>query len=152
MHCIRAKRVVAELVTNRVTKIGFGGTSPKAGVDLVIQHDGELVRALRGTFCNRKRRGDCNEPSQQDPSTDVSPGHFDRGQPTISRDQAGLALSAPDSNTLRAAIESVLGDAELRRGARKVAGEIAALPTIESAVDALVGMAAGRNRRTTVDR
>jgi hypothetical protein len=65
---------------------------------------------------------------------------------------AGLALSAPDSNTLRAAIESVLGDAELRRGARKVASEIAALPTIESAVDALVGMAAGRNRRTTVDR
>lgn len=55
---------------------------------------------------------------------------------------AGIALSAPDAHALRAAIESLLGDAQLRRGARKIADDIAALPTMDSAVDALVAMAA----------
>jgi UDP:flavonoid glycosyltransferase YjiC (YdhE family) len=55
---------------------------------------------------------------------------------------ARLALSAPDASALRAAIVRVLDDAELRRGARRIADEMAALPNIESAVDVLVGMTA----------
>ena len=53
---------------------------------------------------------------------------------------AGLALTKPEARALRAAIETVLGDAELRTQAEKLASEIAAMPTIESAVDVLLGI------------
>ena len=62
---------------------------------------------------------------------------------SVAAARAGLALPAPDASALRAAIERVLGDAELRRGAQRIADEMAALSPIESAVDRLVGMAAG---------
>jgi UDP:flavonoid glycosyltransferase YjiC (YdhE family) len=52
---------------------------------------------------------------------------------------AGLASSKPDAGALRAAIEKVLAAPELRREAQRLAGEIAALPTIERAVDVLLG-------------
>jgi UDP:flavonoid glycosyltransferase YjiC (YdhE family) len=50
---------------------------------------------------------------------------------------AGLAIPNADVSTLRAAIERVLVDAELHAGAKKLAAEIAALPPLERAVDAL---------------
>jgi UDP:flavonoid glycosyltransferase YjiC (YdhE family) len=53
---------------------------------------------------------------------------------------AALALSKPDASALRAAIEHVLAAAELRREAQRLASEIAALPTIDRAVEALLGM------------
>jgi UDP:flavonoid glycosyltransferase YjiC (YdhE family) len=53
----------------------------------------------------------------------------------------GLVLAQPDAGELRAAIQTVLEDPELRRSARRIADEIAAMPTIESAVDRLLGMA-----------
>jgi UDP:flavonoid glycosyltransferase YjiC (YdhE family) len=54
---------------------------------------------------------------------------------------AGLALSKPDARVLRAAIERVLADAEHRRVARRIAEEIATLPTADDVVDVLVAMA-----------
>ncbi len=54
---------------------------------------------------------------------------------------AGLALTKPEASALRAASQTVLGDAELRTQAVKLASEIAAMPTIESAVDVLLGIA-----------
>jgi UDP:flavonoid glycosyltransferase YjiC (YdhE family) len=51
---------------------------------------------------------------------------------------AGLSLTKPDVSQLRAAIETVLGAAELRRSARRIADEIAAMPTIDSAVEVLL--------------
>jgi UDP:flavonoid glycosyltransferase YjiC (YdhE family) len=53
---------------------------------------------------------------------------------------AGLALPAPDAHTLRAAIEQVLADPELRRGARRLADEMASMASIERAVDALASI------------
>lgn len=54
---------------------------------------------------------------------------------------AGLALSKPDAGVLRAAIERVLADADHRRVARRIADEIATLPTADDVVDVLVAMA-----------
>jgi UDP:flavonoid glycosyltransferase YjiC (YdhE family) len=53
---------------------------------------------------------------------------------------AGLDLPAPDAQALRAAIERVLADPELRRGARRIADEMAGMASMESAIAALVGM------------
>jgi MGT family glycosyltransferase len=54
---------------------------------------------------------------------------------------AGLALTKPEASELRAAIQKVLGDAQLRARAAELASEIAAMPTMESAVDVLLGIA-----------
>jgi hypothetical protein len=54
---------------------------------------------------------------------------------------AGLALTSPDAGALRAAIERVLADGDLRRVAGQTAAEMAALPTVDDAVDVLVGLA-----------
>ncbi len=54
---------------------------------------------------------------------------------------AGIALSKPDVAAVRAAIERALADTELRAGARRMAADIAALPPIEHAVDALITLA-----------
>ncbi len=54
---------------------------------------------------------------------------------------AGIALPGPDAAGLRAAVERVLADAELGRGARRVAEEIAALPPVEAAVERMAAMA-----------
>jgi len=51
---------------------------------------------------------------------------------------AGLALTQPETGALRSAIQTVLGDPELRSQAVRLASEIAAMPTIESAVDVLL--------------
>jgi UDP:flavonoid glycosyltransferase YjiC (YdhE family) len=53
---------------------------------------------------------------------------------------AGLALSKPDASALRAAIQRVLDAPELRLQAQRLAREIAAMPTIDSAVDVLLGV------------
>jgi UDP:flavonoid glycosyltransferase YjiC (YdhE family) len=55
---------------------------------------------------------------------------------------AGIAVPAPDAATLRAALERLLADPAFGRHARRLAGEIAALPPIEAAVASLVAMAA----------
>lgn len=60
----------------------------------------------------------------------------------VARAGAGIALTKPDASTLRAAIQRVLEAPELRRQARRLAGEIAAMPTIDDAVDVLLGVAA----------
>jgi UDP:flavonoid glycosyltransferase YjiC (YdhE family) len=54
---------------------------------------------------------------------------------------AGLNLDKPDASTLRDAIETLLEVPEFRRCARRIADEIAAMPTIDNAVDLLPGMA-----------
>jgi len=54
---------------------------------------------------------------------------------------AGLALAKPDASTLRAAVERVLAEAAFRSNARRLAAEIAALPTLDRAVAALLGVA-----------
>jgi UDP:flavonoid glycosyltransferase YjiC (YdhE family) len=53
---------------------------------------------------------------------------------------AGLALTKPEAGPLRTAIQTVLGNAQLRTQAAKLASEIAAMPTIDSAVDVLLGI------------
>jgi len=53
---------------------------------------------------------------------------------------AGLTLSEPDAAALRAAIQKALDGPELRLQARRLAEEIAAMPTIDDVVDALVGL------------
>jgi len=53
---------------------------------------------------------------------------------------AGLALSQPDASALRDAILRTLEAPELRREARRLSVEIAAMPTIDSAVASLIGM------------
>jgi UDP:flavonoid glycosyltransferase YjiC (YdhE family) len=55
---------------------------------------------------------------------------------------AGIALPAPDAAALRAAVQRVLGEADFGHGARRIADEIAALPSIDAAVAALVAIAA----------
>jgi UDP:flavonoid glycosyltransferase YjiC (YdhE family) len=56
---------------------------------------------------------------------------------------AGLAVPNPDVGALRAALERALVDQGLRAGARRIAHEMAALPSLESAVDAMTALAAG---------
>jgi UDP:flavonoid glycosyltransferase YjiC (YdhE family) len=51
----------------------------------------------------------------------------------------GLTLPKPDAAELRAAIQRVLDAPELRQRARQLAEEIAGMPTIDSAVDVLLG-------------
>ena len=58
----------------------------------------------------------------------------------IARAGAGLALTNPDAGALRAAIQSVLETPSIRAQAKKLADEIAAMPTIESAIDQLLEM------------
>jgi hypothetical protein len=53
---------------------------------------------------------------------------------------AGIALTKPDASALRTAIEEVLQAPELRAQARRLASEIAAMPTIARAVDVLLQM------------
>ena len=50
----------------------------------------------------------------------------------------------PDPSRLRAAIERVLVEDAFRRNARKIADEIAALPTLDRAVAALLAVGGGR--------
>jgi hypothetical protein len=47
----------------------------------------------------------------------------------------------PDVGALRLALERTLVDQGLRAGAKKIADEMAALPSLEDAVDAMVAMA-----------
>ena len=54
---------------------------------------------------------------------------------------AGIDLPSPTAAALRAAIARALDDAELRRGAERIAAEIAGLPSLDAAVDQLLGMA-----------
>lgn len=51
---------------------------------------------------------------------------------------AGLALTKPDAGELRAALQNVLEVPAFRVEARRLAGELAALPTIEGAVDVML--------------
>jgi UDP:flavonoid glycosyltransferase YjiC (YdhE family) len=51
---------------------------------------------------------------------------------------AGIAVFDPDPASLRAALERVLSDAGLRDGARRIAAEMAAMPDMDAAVDALL--------------
>jgi MGT family glycosyltransferase len=53
---------------------------------------------------------------------------------------AGLTLIKPDADTLRAAVQTALDGPELRLQARRFAEEIAAMPTIDDIVDAMVGL------------
>jgi MGT family glycosyltransferase len=53
---------------------------------------------------------------------------------------AGLTLLNPDADALRAAVRTALDGPELRVQARRFAEEIAAMPTIDDVVDALVGL------------
>jgi hypothetical protein len=50
-------------------------------------------------------------------------------------------LPDPDAAGLRAAVERLLANADFVRSAGRVAEEIAALPPVDSAVDAMAGMA-----------
>ena len=52
---------------------------------------------------------------------------------------AGLALNQPNAVELRVAIQRALDAPELRQRARRFAMEIAAMPTIDSAVEAMFG-------------
>ena len=54
---------------------------------------------------------------------------------------AGIDLPAPDAASLRAAVERVLADTEIGRGARRIAEEIAALPPADAAVAEVTAMA-----------
>jgi MGT family glycosyltransferase len=58
----------------------------------------------------------------------------------VARAGAGLALTKPDAGALRAAIQSVLETPSIRAQAQKLADEIAAMRTIDSAVDQLLEM------------
>jgi len=58
--------------------------------------------------------------------------------------EAGIALSGPDVATLRAAVERVLVDPVLHAGAKNMSAELAALPPLEQAVDALIALAANQ--------
>ncbi len=53
---------------------------------------------------------------------------------------AGLTLVKPDTDALRAAIKTALDAPELRLQARRFADEIAAMPTVDEVVDAMVGL------------
>jgi UDP:flavonoid glycosyltransferase YjiC (YdhE family) len=58
----------------------------------------------------------------------------------VARAGAGLALTKPDAGALRAAIQSVLETPSIRAQAQKLANEMAAMPTIDSAVHQLLEM------------
>jgi UDP-N-acetylglucosamine:LPS N-acetylglucosamine transferase len=58
----------------------------------------------------------------------------------VARAGAGVALTKPGADELRAAIQSVLETPSIRAQAQKLAAEIAAMPTIESAIDQLLEM------------
>jgi UDP:flavonoid glycosyltransferase YjiC (YdhE family) len=58
----------------------------------------------------------------------------------IARAGAGLTVDA-DARAMRAALERVLADAEIRRNAQRIAAEMAALPALDQAVDAMVALA-----------
>lgn len=51
---------------------------------------------------------------------------------------AGIAVFTPDESSLRAAMERVLADTEMRANARRIADEMAAMPSIDDAIDALL--------------
>jgi UDP:flavonoid glycosyltransferase YjiC (YdhE family) len=53
---------------------------------------------------------------------------------------AGIAVLAPDAAALRTALQRVLVEPGFRGVARTIAGEIAALPAIHGAVDALAAL------------
>ena len=53
---------------------------------------------------------------------------------------AGLTLEKPDAAALRAAVQTALDGPGLRLQARRLAEEIAAMPTIDDVVDAMVGL------------
>jgi UDP:flavonoid glycosyltransferase YjiC (YdhE family) len=53
---------------------------------------------------------------------------------------AGLTLDKPDADALRAAVQTALDGLGLRLQARRLAEEIAGMPTIDEVVDAMVGM------------
>jgi len=53
---------------------------------------------------------------------------------------AGLTLIKPDADALRAAVQTALDRSALRLRARTFAEEIAAMPTIDDVVDAMVGL------------
>jgi UDP:flavonoid glycosyltransferase YjiC (YdhE family) len=57
---------------------------------------------------------------------------------------AGLAAPSADATTLRTAVERVLTEGAFRSHAVRLADEIAALPTVERAVAALIGVAKSR--------
>jgi UDP:flavonoid glycosyltransferase YjiC (YdhE family) len=54
---------------------------------------------------------------------------------------AGLALPKPDTEALRSAIQRLLDEPEFRRAARAVATDMAALPSVDTAVNALLEFA-----------
>jgi MGT family glycosyltransferase len=54
---------------------------------------------------------------------------------------AGVALDKPNADTLRAAIERVLGDTRFRDAARLVAREMATMHSVDDAADAMVAAA-----------
>jgi UDP:flavonoid glycosyltransferase YjiC (YdhE family) len=56
----------------------------------------------------------------------------------VARTGAGLALASPDASTLGATIQRLLGAPALRQKAQSLAAEIAAMPTIDSAIDVLL--------------
>jgi len=53
---------------------------------------------------------------------------------------AGIALDKPDADALRAAIRTALDEPGLRVQARRLAEEIAGMPTIDELVDAMAGL------------
>ena len=53
---------------------------------------------------------------------------------------AGVAVLSPDASTLQAAIERVLSEPGIRESARRIATEMAAMPTIDEAVETLVAI------------
>ena len=55
---------------------------------------------------------------------------------------AGVAVFDPDASKLGSALERVLADPSMRAAARRIAEEMAAMPSIDAAVDTLVGLIA----------
>ncbi len=51
---------------------------------------------------------------------------------------AGIAVFTPDAPSMQAAIERVLSEGEIRASACRIAAEMAAMPSIGEAVDALL--------------
>jgi N-glycosyltransferase len=51
---------------------------------------------------------------------------------------AGLAVPNPDAAALGVALERVLSDPEIQAGAARMAAEIAAMPDMDAAVDAML--------------
>ena len=53
---------------------------------------------------------------------------------------AGIAVFDPDSWTLRSAMERVLSDGAMRLAARRIAAEIAEMPSVDDAVDVMLAL------------